>query len=137
MKSSDEAHDAASTQVLSAILHEIGAIECLAAVVEHYDDDALKTLSKLKPERIAGKFGMALDKAIAFVGKCLEASGCSCLQLKHAGFSASELKAGSFDLASLIAAGHNASQLKSAAFTANDVKVAGQSVREMDGRCRS
>ncbi len=74
---------------------------------------------------------MALDKAIAFVGKCLETSGCSCLQLKDAGFFASELKAGSFDLASLIAAGYNASQPKSAAFTANDVKVAGQTVREM------
>jgi hypothetical protein len=41
---------------LPAILNEIGAIECLAAVldyyaavVEDYDDDALKTLSKLKP----------------------------------------------------------------------------------------
>jgi hypothetical protein len=59
------------------------------------------------------------------------AAACSCLQLKNAGFSASELKAGRFDLASLIEAGHNALQLKSAVFTAIDVKAAGQSVREM------
>jgi hypothetical protein len=59
---------------LSSILHEIGASKCLAAIVEDYDDDALKTLSKLKPERIASKFGMAVDKAILFVSKCLEAS---------------------------------------------------------------
>jgi hypothetical protein len=76
MNSDNEAqsHDTSSTQVLSSILHEIGASECLAAIVEDYDDDALKTLSKLKPERIASKFGMAVDKAIAFVSKCLEAS---------------------------------------------------------------
>jgi serine/threonine protein kinase len=74
MNSDNQSHDDASVQVLSGILKDIGAIECLAAVVEDHDDDALKTLSKLKPERIASKFGMALNKAIAFVGKCLEAS---------------------------------------------------------------
>ena len=77
MSSDNEAqsHDTSSSQVLSSILHEIGASECLAAIIEDYaDDGALKTLSKLKPERIASRFGMAVDKAIAFVGKCLEAS---------------------------------------------------------------
>jgi hypothetical protein len=74
MNSDNISHDDASVQVLSGILKDIGAIECLAAAVEDHDDDALKTLSKLKPERIASKFGMALNKAIAFVGKCLEAS---------------------------------------------------------------
>jgi serine/threonine protein kinase len=74
MNSDNEALDAATTQVLSAILNEIGASECLAAVVEHYDDDSLRTLSRFQPAKISSKFGISVDKAIAFVGKCLEAS---------------------------------------------------------------
>jgi hypothetical protein len=72
MKSSDEAHDAASTQVLSSVLNEIGASECFTAIVEdNVDDGALETLGKLKPERVARKIGMSLDNAIAFVSKCV------------------------------------------------------------------
>lgn len=75
-----------NTQALCAILEDIGASEYLAAVAEDYDDDALKTLSKFKPERIASKFGLTLEKARAFVAKCRqkrlqeerrEASACS------------------------------------------------------------
>jgi hypothetical protein len=77
MNSSNEAHDAARTQVLSSILNEIGSSECFTAIVEDYvDDGALETLSKLRPERVASKIGMSLDKAIAFVNKCREASVC-------------------------------------------------------------
>ena len=92
MSSDDDPLDAASTQVtvLSSILNEIGSSECLAAIVEDYvDDGALMTLSKLKPERVASRFGMALDKAIAFVGKCREASACRDATRKGAAMSSS------------------------------------------------
>jgi serine/threonine protein kinase len=62
----------ASNEVLVAILNEIGASERLQVFLDdNLDDDALKTLSKLRPERIASIYGLPLDQAAAFIDRCL------------------------------------------------------------------
>jgi ankyrin repeat protein len=62
---------AADTQVLGSILNEIGAAEYLQVFIgDDQDDDALKTMSKIKPARIAAKYGLSLDQAAAFAEKC-------------------------------------------------------------------
>jgi uncharacterized protein len=62
---------AADSQILGSILNEIGAAEYLQVFIDDdQDDDALKTISKIKPARIAAKYGLSLDQAAAFVEKC-------------------------------------------------------------------
>ena len=61
----------ANSQNLASILLEIGAREYLQAFIDDdLDDDALKTISKWKPEKISSKFGLPADKAAEFVDKC-------------------------------------------------------------------
>jgi serine/threonine protein kinase len=73
MSSTNAVSDAASTQVLAFILHDIGAFQYFQGFIDDFrDDDSLLTLSKLKPEQIARKYGMPddLELAAAFVDKC-------------------------------------------------------------------
>ena len=71
----DHASDATGCQVLASILHEIDASDYLQVFIDDdLDDDALKTLSKMKPERIQIKYGLPLVRAVAFVDRCREES---------------------------------------------------------------
>jgi uncharacterized membrane protein YoaK (UPF0700 family) len=67
-----EFHDGNSTAILVAILSELNLLHFLKKIIDDdRDDDSLATLSKVKPERIASKYGMTLDQAAAFVDLCL------------------------------------------------------------------
>jgi serine/threonine protein kinase len=70
-----------STELLSAILNEIGASEFFQKIADDYDDDSIVTLSKFKPQRIASKYGIPHDLASAFVQRCREAT----VQIARAG----------------------------------------------------
>ena len=60
-----------SVTVLASILNEIGAPERLQVFIDDgLDDDNLKNLSKMKPERISTVYGLSLDQAAAFADKC-------------------------------------------------------------------
>jgi hypothetical protein len=62
----------ANIEALASILNEIDASERLQVFLDdNLDDEALKTLSKLRPERIASMYGLPLDQAAAFIDKCL------------------------------------------------------------------
>jgi hypothetical protein len=61
------------TRVLSSILNEIGAPDCLQKFIDDFrDDDSLITLGKLQAGQIASRYGMAHDKAAAFIAGCRE-----------------------------------------------------------------
>ena len=65
---------AAGTRVLASILFEIGASERLQVFIDDgLDDDNLKHLSRMKPERISTVYGLSLDQAAAFADKCRDA----------------------------------------------------------------
>lgn len=67
-----EFHDGNSTAILVAILSELHLSHFLKKIIDDdRDDDSLATLSKVKPERIASKYGMTLDQAASFVDLCL------------------------------------------------------------------
>jgi hypothetical protein len=60
-----------NSQILASILLEIGARDYLQAFIDDdLDDDALKTISKWKPEKLSNKFGLPADKAAEFVDQC-------------------------------------------------------------------
>jgi hypothetical protein len=62
----------AAAPVLFSILDEIGASEHLQVFIDDgLDDESLKYLSKLKPERVSSIYGLSLDQAAAFAHKCL------------------------------------------------------------------
>ena len=63
--------DGSSTQALASILSDIGASELLQNFIDDdRDDDCLISLSKLKCERLAGKYGLSVNQAASFVEKC-------------------------------------------------------------------
>ena len=70
-----------STELLSAILNEIGAAEFFQKIADDYDDDSILTLSKFKPHRIVSKYGIPQNLASAFVRRCREAT----VQISRAG----------------------------------------------------
>ena len=60
-----------STHELSGILQAVGASASLPAfVADDQIDDSLIALGKMKPERIAAKYGLTLQAASDFVEKC-------------------------------------------------------------------
>jgi uncharacterized membrane protein YoaK (UPF0700 family) len=66
-----QSHDFDIMQSLASILAEINLTEYLQKFKDDdRDDDSLKTLSRLAPERIVSKYGMSLDQAAAFLEKC-------------------------------------------------------------------
>jgi uncharacterized membrane protein YoaK (UPF0700 family) len=59
-------------QSLTSILAELNLTEHLQKFKDDdRDDDSLKTLSRLTPERIMRRYGMNLNQAAAFLDKCL------------------------------------------------------------------
>ena len=59
------------THVLASVLNAIGASEYLQVFIDDgLDDESLKALSKLKPERVSSIYGLSLDQATAFADKC-------------------------------------------------------------------
>ena len=67
--------DVACTRALASILADIGAAAYLQRFVEDdQDDDSITTLKKLKPERIASKYGLPQELALAFIERCREAA---------------------------------------------------------------
>jgi len=63
-----------SVTVLASILNEIGAPERLQVFIDDgLDDDNLKNLSKMKPERSSTVSGLSLDQAAAIADKCHDA----------------------------------------------------------------
>jgi serine/threonine protein kinase len=63
----------AGVSILASILREIGAPECLPKFIEDDQiDDCIVPLGKMKPARIASKYGLTADQAAAFVEKCVE-----------------------------------------------------------------
>jgi uncharacterized membrane protein YoaK (UPF0700 family) len=68
---SSQSYASDGAAVLASILSDINSSHCLQTIIDDdRDDDSLKTLSKIKPERIASKYGMSLDQAAAFVDQC-------------------------------------------------------------------
>jgi hypothetical protein len=66
-----EFHDGYSTAILVSILSQLHLSQFLKKIIDDdRDDDSLITLSKVKPERIASKYGMSIDQAAAFVDLC-------------------------------------------------------------------
>ena len=66
-----QSHDVDMTESLASILAEMNLTEHLQKFKDDdRDDDSLKTLSRLAPERVAAKYGMSLDQAAAFLEKC-------------------------------------------------------------------
>jgi uncharacterized membrane protein YoaK (UPF0700 family) len=66
-----QSYNSDGTDVLASILSDINSSHCLQKIIDDdRDDDSLKTLSKIKPERIASKYDMSLDQAAAFVDHC-------------------------------------------------------------------
>ena len=60
--------DGASTQALASILSDIGASQLLQNFIDDdRDDDSLISLSRLKCERLADKYGLSVNQASAFV----------------------------------------------------------------------
>jgi hypothetical protein len=65
-----------STELLSAILFEIGASQFLQRFLDDdQEDDSIPLLSRWKPERITSKYGLPLPIASEFLGKCREQTG--------------------------------------------------------------
>jgi serine/threonine protein kinase len=63
--------DGASTQALASILSDIGASQLLQNFIDNdHDDDSLVTLSRVKCERLAGKYGLSAYQASSFVEMC-------------------------------------------------------------------
>ena len=86
------------TNVLAAILQEIGASELLPNFIrDGEDDESLNALSKYKPQRLSQRFGFSLDSAAAFAQKCCVATTDSAQQaamaasLRQLGFDDVEL----------------------------------------------
>jgi serine/threonine protein kinase len=68
--------DAGSIKLLFAILNEIGASEFLQQFIkDDQGDESIPFLSKMKPERLAIKYGLPQDLAAAFVERCREKAG--------------------------------------------------------------
>jgi serine/threonine protein kinase len=65
----DAAHHR-NIELLSAFLIESGALEFAERILEDYDDDSIVTISKIKPDRIASKYGIPHGIASAFVERC-------------------------------------------------------------------
>jgi serine/threonine protein kinase len=60
-----------STELLSAILSEIGASAFLQRFIDDdQEDESVPLLSKMKPERITSKYGLPQTLAAAFVERC-------------------------------------------------------------------
>jgi hypothetical protein len=71
MSAAHAALDACSTQVLSAILIDIGAPEHLSNFTQDdQSDDSILALSFTKPGAIAKKYGLSPTLAMRFVEKC-------------------------------------------------------------------
>lgn len=71
MSAADAALDACNTQVLSAILIDIGAPEQLSNFTQDdQSDDSILALSFTKPSAIAKKYGLPPTLAMRFVEKC-------------------------------------------------------------------
>ncbi len=63
--------DAACTSALASILADIGASAHLQRFLDDdQDDDCIACLKKLEPERIASKYGLPHDLALAFIERC-------------------------------------------------------------------
>ena len=63
--------DAACTSALASMLADIGASAHLQRFLDDdQDDDCIACLKKLKPERIASKYGLPHDQAVAFIEQC-------------------------------------------------------------------
>ena len=63
--------DAPGIQVLSAILHDIGASERLTKFIEDdHDDQSIIALSFTKPHKISMKYGLSPEQATIFVERC-------------------------------------------------------------------
>ncbi len=59
------------TRIISSILHEIEAVDCLQKFIDDFrDDDSLTTLGKLQAAQISLRYGMDQDKAAAFIAGC-------------------------------------------------------------------
>jgi hypothetical protein len=59
------------TELLSAILNDIGASKFLQNIVDdHLDDHSIPTFGEMKPEVIASKYGLPQDLSSAFVEHC-------------------------------------------------------------------
>jgi len=78
MSLSIQPSDAANTRILASILREIKSYELIQRFTDDdRDDDSLVTLSNLKPERIAAKYGLSLRQAADFVDRCRARAGIS------------------------------------------------------------
>jgi hypothetical protein len=68
-----------SIELLSAILNDIGASEFLQRfIIDDQEDDCILPLGmsgRMRPEQIAGKYGLPLELAQAFLDKCRETTG--------------------------------------------------------------
>jgi len=63
--------DAPGIQVLSAILHDIGASERITKFIEDdHDDQSIIALSFTKPHKISKKYGLSPEQATSFVERC-------------------------------------------------------------------
>jgi uncharacterized membrane protein YoaK (UPF0700 family) len=66
-----QSHVVDMTESLASILAELSLTEHLQRFKDDdRDDDSIKTLSRLAPERVAVKYGMSLEQAAAFLEKC-------------------------------------------------------------------
>jgi transcriptional regulator with XRE-family HTH domain len=64
--------DEAAAPVLFSVLNEIGAYEYLQVFFDDgHDDQSLKALSKLRPERVSSMYGLSPSQAAAFAQRCL------------------------------------------------------------------
>jgi serine/threonine protein kinase len=71
MSEVDSAPNAPCIQVLSAILHDIGASEYTSKFTgDDQDDESIIAFSVTKPHKIANRYGLSLKLATAFVDKC-------------------------------------------------------------------